>query len=85
MFRCTTGIRLWTQISIATSTRSPGVEWHASRMRNGMDSNTNADMIRELMAAWDQIVAEVRTAYPKATDEERYQIARRAMDRAVTK
>jgi hypothetical protein len=41
------------------------------------------ELIRELMNAWDSIVASARKRFPGATEEEIYQIASRAMKRAL--
>ena len=41
---------------------------------------TSADMVREMMAAWATIEAAAKVAYPNATPEERYQIAKSAMN-----
>jgi len=44
-----------------------------------MDTST----IREMMAAWNAIVARVRELFPSADDETVYQLARREMNRQV--
>lgn len=44
-----------------------------------MEQATFAADIKELMAAWDRISDAVRAQFPEADDEQRYQIAKRAM------
>ena len=40
---------------------------------------TNAQVIAEMMAAWNKIMAAAREQFPRATEEEIYQIALGAM------
>jgi len=49
---------------------------------NVKTETTTAD-IREMMAGWSAIVARVRAAYPKASDEQIYQMAKAAMNKSL--
>lgn len=44
---------------------------------------TYPDLIRELMVNWSALNERVRLAFPDASDEERYQIARAVMNRSL--
>lgn len=48
-----------------------------------MAAPTDSDLIRETMSNWAVLNERVRTTYPDASDEERYQIARAAMNRSL--
>lgn len=43
----------------------------------------DADTIREMMAAWNRLMAAARAQYPHATDEQVYRMVSAAMTRAV--
>lgn len=44
---------------------------------------TTAEALKEMMEAWNKIMESARQQFPKATEEELYQIAKGAMNRAV--
>jgi len=47
------------------------------------ETTKESQVLRELMNAWDSIVASARKRFPNATEEEIYQIASSAMKRAL--
>lgn len=48
-------------------------------------ATTAAQDIAELMAAWNKIMAAARQQFPGASEEELYQIAKGAMNHALSK
>lgn len=44
---------------------------------------TTAEAMKEMMEAWNRIMDAARQQFPNATEEELYQIAKGAMNRAV--
>ena len=42
-----------------------------------------ADTIKEMMEAWNKIVANIKTRFPEKSDEEVYQIASAVMNKSV--
>lgn len=44
---------------------------------------TTAEAMKEMMEAWNKIMAAARQQFPKATEEELYQIAKGAMNHAL--
>jgi len=44
---------------------------------------TTADVIGEMMTAWNTIQTKVSAAFPQASDEERYEICAAAMNKAL--
>jgi len=42
-----------------------------------------SEVLREVMGAWDRVMAAAKQHFPKANDEQLYRIAKGAMDRAV--
>jgi hypothetical protein len=44
---------------------------------------TTAQALQEMMAAWNKIMTAAKTQFPKATEEELYQIAKGAMNHAL--
>ena len=45
---------------------------------------TTAEAIKEMMQAWDQIITAAREQYPHASEEQIYQIAKSAMNHALS-
>ncbi len=41
------------------------------------------EAIKEMMAAWDKIMKKAKETFPRATDEELYQISHKAMLKAL--
>jgi formiminotetrahydrofolate cyclodeaminase len=46
---------------------------------------TIAQALQEMMEAWNKIMAAAKIKFPKATDEELYQISKVAMNHALGK
>ena len=44
---------------------------------------TTAEALKEMMEAWNKIMAAARQQFPKVTEEELYQIAKGAMNHAL--
>lgn len=48
-----------------------------------MTKNEVAETIQEMMEAWNKIMAAAREHFPNANEDELYNIAKNAMDKAV--
>jgi hypothetical protein len=44
---------------------------------------SNAEMIREMMQAWNKIMAAAKSQFPSASEEELFRIASSAMNHAL--
>jgi hypothetical protein len=49
-----------------------------------MQTTTFTQDLQEMMSGWNKIVAAARVQFPAASDEELYQIAKSAMNHALT-
>lgn len=50
-----------------------------------MNTKTLAQDIAEMMAAWNKIMTAARAQFPNASEEQLYQIAKGAMEYALSK